>query len=96
MNYADLTAVELVAGFRTGDLSVEACAEALLDGVDRLASLNALRTMYKNAQNLQEPFMDRWQTLRKSIVDPPSKRLSVPQATPGSSIPIESKKYSTE
>ena len=41
MDYANLTAVELVAGFKSGDLSVEACAEALLEGVERLASLNA-------------------------------------------------------
>ena len=41
MDYSNLTAVELIAGFGTGDLSVEACAAALLDRVDGHAGLNA-------------------------------------------------------
>lgn len=42
MDYSNLSAVELIAGFETGDLSVEACAAALLDRVERQADLNAL------------------------------------------------------
>lgn len=41
MDYSNLTALELIAGFRTGDLSVEACAAALLDRVERHVDLNA-------------------------------------------------------
>jgi len=38
----------------------------------RLANLNALRSMYKNAQKLQQPFYDRWELIRKNLVMAPS------------------------
>lgn len=41
MDYSNLSAVALIAGFETGDLSVEACAASLLDRVERQADLNA-------------------------------------------------------
>lgn len=55
----------------------------------RLANLDALSAMYKNAQNLQKRFLDQWLTLRQSIIESPPQPRTVPLEIPQSSHIIE-------